>query len=109
MKYLNDIDDITYESYLSLLNSMIDLSTLDVSTSNGSTFWKSNNKIILEKKPSNIIWVNYDIWMNFSNSHTIFYDDTQLIMKDWLEESLNVGELFPQMENKMIKTEWDNL
>jgi len=58
-------------------------------------FWKKNNYVVLEMEKSLKMWVHYEIWDNFSNMFSSKYDETQQVMKEWLEKHLNLEGITP--------------
>ena len=56
-----------------------------------SRFWKNEEYgIVLELEKSGILWIHYKIWNNFSDFFSLQYTETQQVMKDVLEEYLNL-------------------
>ena len=56
-----------------------------------SRFWKNEEYgVVLELEKSGTLWVHYKIWRNFSNFFSLLYSETKQVMKNVLEEYLNL-------------------
>ena len=60
-----------------------------------SIFWVKDGKVITEIEKPNFFWVSPKIWRNISNMLSLEYDETQQVIKDWLEEHYKLGGLTP--------------
>ena len=60
-----------------------------------SVFWVKDGEIIAEIEKSKYFWVNDKIWMNIMSVLSLEYDETQQVIKDWLEEHYKLGGLTP--------------
>ena len=61
-----------------------------------SIFWIKDGEVIAEiNKNSGYFWVDYQIWNTISSMFSMEYNETQRVMKDWLEEHYNLGGLTP--------------
>ena len=58
-------------------------------------FWVKEGEIIAEIEKSKYFWVNDKIWMNIMSVLSLEYDETQQVIKDWLEEHYKLGRLKP--------------
>lgn len=61
-----------------------------------SRFWKKDDNVVLDLEESGDMWVYFKIWDNFSGLFSLDYDETQQVMKEWLEENLNLEGITPQ-------------
>ena len=60
-----------------------------------SIFWTKNGRIIVEIENLKYFWVINDIWTNISSMFSLEYEETQEVIKYWLEEHYNLGSLTP--------------
>jgi uncharacterized membrane protein len=60
-----------------------------------SIFWTKNGRIIVEIENSEYFWVINEIWTNISSMFSLEYEETQEVIKYWLEEHYNLGSLTP--------------
>jgi translation initiation factor 2 beta subunit (eIF-2beta)/eIF-5 len=60
-----------------------------------SIFWIKDGEVIAEIKESAVVWVSHQIWMNINVMFSLEYDETQQVIKDWLEEHYKLGGLTP--------------
>jgi len=60
-----------------------------------STFFKKDDKVILELEKSGTLWVLYSVWNSISDTFSIQYEETQQLIKEWMEKQLNSGEVTP--------------
>ena len=60
-----------------------------------SIFWVKNGEIIAEIQKSKYFWVRDNIWNTISSMFSLEYDDTQSVIKSWLEEHYKFGGLTP--------------
>ena len=56
-----------------------------------SIFWVKNGEIIAQIEKSKYFWVNRQIWKNINVMFSFEYDETQQVIKDWLEEHYKLG------------------
>ena len=68
-----------------------------------STFFKKNDKVILELEKSGTLWVLYSVWSNISNMLSYEYNETQQLIKEWMEEQLKSREVTPLREQFFYK------
>ena len=61
-----------------------------------STFFKKGDKVILELEKSGILWVLYSVWSNISDMFSFDYNETQKLIKEWMEAQLKLGEVTPR-------------
>ena len=66
-----------------------------------STFFKKDDKVILELENSGTLWVLHSIWTNVSDMFSYEYNETQRLIKEWMEEQLKQGEVRPFMEEEL--------
>jgi len=72
-----------------------------------STFFKKDDKVILELEKSGTLWVLYSVWCNISNMFSFDYKETQQLIKEWVEEQLKLEEITPEgfIGNHLIQVE----
>jgi uncharacterized membrane protein len=58
-----------------------------------SIFWVKNGEVIVEIENSEYFWVRYEIWGSISQMFD--FDETQSVIKVWLEQHYNLWELTP--------------
>jgi len=61
-----------------------------------STFFKKNDKVILELEKSGTLWVLYSVWTDISDMFSYSYEETQQLIKAWMEEQLKSEEITPR-------------
>ena len=67
-----------------------------IKKSPNSIFWVKGGEIIAEIKKSEYFWLDYHIWIRISEMFGLDYEETQSVIKVWLEQHYNLGELTPQ-------------
>ena len=60
-----------------------------------SIFWVKEGAVIAEIKKSKYFWVHPQIWRSISLMFSLEFDETQQVIKDWLEEHYKLGGLTP--------------
>ena len=60
-----------------------------------SIFWIKGGEVIVEIENSAYFWLRYTIWNRISQMFGLDYDETQSVIKVWLEEHYNLGVLTP--------------
>jgi hypothetical protein len=63
--------------------------------------------VILELEKSGTLWVLYSVWTNISDMFSYGYEETQQLIKEWVEAQLKKGVVVPYVArtNKNIKVE----
>jgi len=61
-----------------------------------STFFKKDDKVILELEKSGTLWVLYSVWNSISDTFSIQYEETQQLIKEWMEEQLKQEVVTPK-------------
>jgi hypothetical protein len=61
-----------------------------------STFFKKNDKVILELEKSGTLWVLYSVWTDISNMFSYGYEETQQLIKEWVESQLKKRVVVPE-------------
>ena len=59
-----------------------------------SRFWKKDDNVVLELRNSYLL-VSYSIWEDISNMFSLNYNETQQLIKDWVEQRLKLGVFTP--------------
>jgi len=74
-----------------------------------SRFWKKDGEVIMELEKSGNLWVLYSIWDDISNMFLLDYDETQQLIKEWVEEHLKLGGITPFIAHEQIFPGWKNI
>ena len=75
-----------------------------------SIFWVKDGEVIVEIEKSEYFYVNYKIWGNISSMLSLEYDETQHVIKTWLEEHYKLGDLTPETPvKKLSRASWKNI
>ena len=61
-----------------------------------STFFKKDDKVILELEKSGTLWVLYSVWTDISDMFSYGYEETQQLIKEWVEAQLKSEEVTPR-------------
>lgn len=72
-------------------------------------YWKIKDDVVLELVTSGDMWVSNTIWRNFSSIFSSEYNETQLVMKEWLEEHLNLEGITPEKHFGNRATSWKSV
>ena len=60
-------------------------------------FWKKDNRVVLELDKSGNLLVSLSIWSDISNMFSLDYDETKQLIKDWMEQHLELRGITPVM------------
>ena len=74
-----------------------------------SIFWIKDGEVIAEIKELAFFWVSHQIWKNINVMFSLEYDETQQVIKDWLEEHYKLGGLTPYPNPFTTSTRWKNI
>ena len=75
-----------------------------------SIFWVKDGEVIAEiNKNSSYFWVDYQTWNPISSMFSMEYNETQRVMKDWLEEHYKLGGLTPIVASQYVRKSWKNI
>jgi len=66
-----------------------------------STFFKKDDKVILELEKSGTLWVLYSVWTDISDMFSYGYEETQQLIKEWVESQLKKEEVAPSRASSM--------
>ena len=61
-----------------------------------SIFWVKEGEVIVEIEKTNFFWVSHQIWRSISLMFSLKNNETQQVVKDWLEEHYKLGGLKPR-------------
>ena len=61
----------------------------------GSRVWKKDGRVVLELEKSDRLWVLYSVWSNISGMLSLNYDETQQLIKEWVEQHLELEGITP--------------
>jgi hypothetical protein len=62
-----------------------------------SIFWVKNGEVSAELIHMNYFFVERQIWKTISSMFSLELDETQQVIKDWLEEHYKLGGLTPRI------------
>jgi hypothetical protein len=75
-----------------------------------SIFWVKDGEVIAEiNKRLSYFWVDYQIWNTISSMFSMEYNETQRVMKDWLEEHYKLGGFTPGRQRPWHDRSWKNI
>ena len=60
-----------------------------------SIYWVKDGKVISEIENHKYFWLHYKIWGDISDQFGLEYDETQSVIKTWLEQHYGLGGLTP--------------
>ena len=66
-----------------------------------SIFWVKEGEVIVEIENSEYFWISPQIWNNIKIMFSLENNETQQVIKDWLEEHYKLGELTPNNFNAL--------
>ena len=75
----------------------------------GSIFWIKGGEVIVEIEKSKYFWLDYYIWIRISEMFGLDYDETQSVVRVWLEQHYNLGGVTPQQGFYWRKRSWNNI
>ena len=71
-----------------------------------SIFWVKGDRVIVEIQDSIDFWITKDIWYNISKMFSLDREDTQLVVRTWLEQHYDLGNLTPKSISPQLKSIW---
>ena len=75
-----------------------------------SIFWVKYGEVIAEiNKNSGYFFIEHQIWKTISSMFSMEYNETQRVMKDWLEEHYKLGGLTPHKDLAYKDSRWKNI
>ena len=74
-----------------------------------SRFWKKNDEVVLELEISGTLLVTESIWNDISNMFSLDYDETQQLIKEWMEQHLEFGGITPYCHCIPWTQGWNNI
>ena len=74
-----------------------------------SIFWVKDGEVIAEIEKPKYFWVEPKIWRNIMNILSLEYDETQHVIKTWLEEHYKLRGLTPQRNPIEGAQSWKNI
>jgi hypothetical protein len=77
----------------------------------GSIFYRKNGKVIMEQdKENKYFWFEYnEIWSLFQKFFGLEYEETQRIMRIWLEKTLKLEGFTPHRKLSDVLARWKRL
>jgi len=75
----------------------------------GSRVWKKDGEVVLELEKSDRLWVLYSVWSSISGMLSLNYDETQQLIKEWVEQHLELEGIIPFKSNTRFKSWWNNI
>lgn len=70
-----------------------------------STFFKKDGKVTLEMEKSGTLWVLYLVWSDISDMFSLDYNETQQLIKEWMEKQIKLQEVEPIQNASFIRME----
>jgi hypothetical protein len=64
-----------------------------------SIFWVKDGEVIAELLHMNYFFVAREIWNTISPMFSLEFDETQKVIKDWLDEHYKLGGLIPRIHS----------
>ena len=80
----------------SFITFLLDPHEEDRSSNPSSIFWTKEGRGVAEIIHSENIWLHPKIWKEISIQFGLDYDETQFVIKTWLEKNYELGELTPR-------------
>jgi hypothetical protein len=74
-----------------------------------SIFWIKGGEVIVEIKKTGYFWLRYTTWNRISEMFGLDYDETQSVIKVWLEQHYNLGGLTPLRRVAPYLLRWNNI
>jgi hypothetical protein len=74
-----------------------------------SIFWVKGDRVIAEIQDSADFWITKDIWYNISKMFSLDREDTRLVVRTWLEQHYDLGNLAPKSISPQLKSIWVNI
>jgi len=74
-----------------------------------SKFWKKDDEVMLELEKSGEMSVPFSIWRNISNMFSLDYDEAKQLIKDWVEQHLELGGITPRILFPVDFGRWNNI
>ena len=74
-----------------------------------SRFWKKDDRVVLELYEFGDLWISHSIWDDISNMFSLDYDETQQLIKKWMEQNLGLEGYVPSILNNYMAWRWDNI
>jgi hypothetical protein len=74
-----------------------------------SRLWKKDKKVILELRNSGYLWVSYSIWNNISGMFSLNDNEAKQLIKDWVEQHLELGGITPRILFTVDSGRWNNI
>lgn len=66
-----------------------------------STFFKKDDKVTLELEKSGTLWVLYSVWTDIADMFSLDYNETQQLIKAWMEQQIKRGGVAPTRASGM--------
>ena len=75
-----------------------------------SIFWVKDGEVIVKiNERTDDFWVDYQIWEDIKSMISLDYNETQQVIKDWLEEHYKLGGLTPVDASQYVRKSWKNI
>jgi len=74
-----------------------------------SRFWKKGDKVVLELVKLDRLWVLHSIWNDISNMFSLENRETQQLIKEWVEQHLELGGITPPPAEPKLSWWWNNI
>jgi len=74
-----------------------------------SIFWKKDDEVVLELNESGDLWLSHSTWDTISDLFLLNYNETQQLIKKWMEQNLGLKECVPSKLNYYMMWRWDEI
>jgi hypothetical protein len=74
-----------------------------------SRFWKKDGEVVLELRISGDLWVSYPIWNDISSVFSLDFNETQQLIKEWVEKHLKLEDITPWKVKLAVEERWKNI
>ena len=74
-----------------------------------SRFWKKGDKVVLELVKLDRLLVLHSIWSDIYDMLSLDYDETQQLIKEWVEQHLELGGITPVQHSNNVYQRWNNI
>lgn len=96
--------------YFKFLNYLFkDIYEVELEYYPDTRFWKKDDNMVLELEKSGRLYVLHTIWNDISSMLSLDYDETEQLIKEWVEQHLKLEEFTPNIPIKTDKGRWNNI
>jgi hypothetical protein len=106
MKYIITENKLRRVQFKYLNYLFEDIYEVNSKNNHNSRFWKKGDEIVLELETGNInyntLWVLDTIWKDIDNMFSSSYDETQQIIREWVEQYLELKGVTPRTSKQSL-------